>query len=233
MRSPTSGWICASSQVSCSGSAKTISPIRARSTLALGSHLGPPALDQPAAQRLGFEQFVDDGVAGEGRRAQSREGRQRLGLTGRDAAGEADRQRHRPRSGSARTPRLRTSSPAASSTSSGESGRSATDSPSWASPAVLDPRTSPFSRRPRRRRPRRAPRRQAPPRRPASSARRLGLERLLSNRLLRCGGLSGGLLDGLGAEPQTPHPRVAPRRRRVLARSLRGRGVLLGDRTRG
>ena len=41
VRSPTRGWICASSQVSCSGSAKTISPIRARSTPPAAATSGP------------------------------------------------------------------------------------------------------------------------------------------------------------------------------------------------
>ena len=93
IRSPTSGWICASSQVSCSGSAKTISPILAAVDAAVGRDLRPPALDQPPEQRLGVEQLVDDRVAGDRRRAQALESRQRLRLTGRDAAGEADRQR--------------------------------------------------------------------------------------------------------------------------------------------
>ena len=41
IRSPTSGWICGSSQVSCSGSAKTISPIRSRSTRPSGATSAP------------------------------------------------------------------------------------------------------------------------------------------------------------------------------------------------
>ena len=66
---PTRGWICASSQVSSSGSAKTISPIWSRSTLPLGRDLLPPALDQAPQQRLGIEQLVHHRVAGDRRRA--------------------------------------------------------------------------------------------------------------------------------------------------------------------
>ena len=108
IRSPTSGWICASSQVSCSGSAKTISPIRARSTRPRARPPRPQRSASRPQQRLGVEQLVDDRVAGDRRRPEPLEGRQRLGLAGRDAAGEADRQRrHSRRSGLGGSPRHR------------------------------------------------------------------------------------------------------------------------------
>ena len=72
IRSPTSGWICDSSQVSCSGSAKTISPIAGAVD---ACRRAPPPRPQrstsAAAAAVGFEQLVDDRVAGERRRARA------------------------------------------------------------------------------------------------------------------------------------------------------------------
>src|SRR6185436_8600263 len=51
-----------------------------------------PALGQPADQGLGVEQLVHHRVAGDRRRPEPLEGGQRLGLAGRDATGQADRQ---------------------------------------------------------------------------------------------------------------------------------------------
>ena len=93
---PTAGWIRDSSQFSSAGSAKTMPPIRPRSVGApSGATSGPQRSTSSRAQRLAFEQVVDDGVAGERRRAEPAEGRQCLGLARGDAAGQADRQRRR------------------------------------------------------------------------------------------------------------------------------------------
>ena len=151
-----------------------------------------------------------------------REGGQRLGLPGRDAAGEADRQRrHRPllRVGSD-SPRARTSRRRPRRRRRANRGGRRRFRP-----------PGPRRRRPRSRSPRwsRSPRRPEPDRRSSaasSSAHSTGLLRRASS----AAGSSAGLLvlRLLGSRrprwPQTPHPRVASAGR-LLARSLRGRGV--------
>src|SRR4051794_28058917 len=64
-----------------------------------GRDLGAPALRDPPPQGLRVQQLVRDGVAGDCRRTEATERRQRLRLPGRYAAGEADRQWPRHRAG--------------------------------------------------------------------------------------------------------------------------------------
>ena len=93
IRSPTRGWIWPSSHFSSSVSAKTIEPIRSRSTFPPGATFLPPALDQPRQQRLGLEQLVDHRVAGDRLRPQPLKGGKRLGLPSRDPPSKPDRKR--------------------------------------------------------------------------------------------------------------------------------------------